>query len=455
MFLPLPLVRLLSLVVVLQNGGDFTDDVMNAVADTFANLPDGAARYPTWFSVGNPDNNWYITLLDTAAMRNILPPAANGISGTIDSFRFSSFGINVWFNAPDLINQGVIVAHRYPNNVSTKQFQLQSSEYGLPYYAMMSALRTGTVWSVSLGALQSTPILPVFTGGSGLLPSPPTVSTHSYHIAGTSFGVTAGDSVQYNLVGNVVTLVNISNPASVTVLVLGTTDGVTVNNNVRFYVPEVSDDIPERVISEDFTVIGLPPLSQQAIIQANPKSVITLAKEFDGVYLPLAIFEPVFKVTHASLYRKVLLMNSTTSLTNDLDYNTGWFDTCDVNFGVSVLSFRGIPWAAKPQIKVCRGVELVPSADSLIGVFTTGCPRIEPAAIDVAKSMSDEFPQAFPSAFNGLGTLWTMACNVIDALPRLSRSGRNIATAVADAMNSPECQRLIAPVIKGLRRARR
>jgi hypothetical protein len=454
----LPLLRNLCLMVVLELGGEFTATVMNNVSQAWSILSGDIATYPNWLSVGDVSFLQYMSLIDTAALRNIIPPGSNGVSGTVDSYRFSTQGLNFLFNTPDLINQGTLTVNRYPTNFERKTMALQSSHYGPPHYARFNSLRTATDWNLSLGQDPTGGVIamPQYVGTRSTLPSPIFIATVSFTVASSSFAVVAGQSLHYIATGTSgVALQNITTTATMAVVNGGSNVGDTTSSVARYYITTADVVEIENVVTEEFNVIAFPPVTQGDMLQQNPKTSVMLAKDYDGGYVPCTIFEPVFKITHSTNYAKTLLVTSSTDLHNELDYEHGWFDSVDQNFGLLVFNAQEIPYACKPQLKFCRSVEMVPAPDSLLGAFVTGAPVIQPEIIDVVKSMSDELPMVFPPGYNMLGILHQKICAIIEALPRFLRSGRNIASEVATLCEQPSIQKILSTGVHRLARTTR
>jgi hypothetical protein len=249
-----------------------------------------------------------------------------------------------------------------------------------------------------------------------------------------------------------IALRNVTTSNTINIAQGGANAGDNTRSVLRYYLTTASALEPEEDVSEEFNVMVFPPLTQADMLQQNPKTFVALAKEHDGAYVPGAIFEPVFKLTQSANYAKTLLVTATTNLIGELDYENGWFDTVDQNFGTIVLNAQEIPYACKPQLKICRSVEMVPAPDSILGAFVTGAPIIQPEIIDVVKSLSDELPEVFPPNNNSLGILHMKICAVIEALPRFLRSGRNIAAEIATLCEQPAVQQLVSPGTRMLAR---
>jgi len=460
LYLGLPILRSLGVIVAREKGGEFDDNVMAAVTNTWGISSIEQLAYPNWIQV-DIETGTYMTVIDTVAMRNIVPPDVNGVSGLVDSYRFTSYGTNIWFNTPDLLNQGTFVANRYPTNSARKVYQMNSGVFGTPRFVnnRASPRRGESGHAVTIGERPTggQVVLPFYVGDSSDLPSPNFVVTLSNRVRSNDnpdfvLSNLPGQIMRYERADNEIFLVNVTLNQKLVVIRLGT--GITISQT-RYYLAAQSDAEEEEVFEEEFNTLVLPPVTQNDILQQNPKAIVVLGKEFDGIYAPNAIFQPVFNLTHAASYAKTLLLSKGSDIKQDLDYETGWFDTIDENFGTTVVNIQSMPYACVPQFKICRSVEFVASPGSILGTFTTGSPVIQPEVIDVVKSMSDVFPQAWPSSFNSLGLLFAKVCKVIEKIPRFVRLGRNVATAVNDVVESPDVQEIIAPVTHGLRRLRR
>nr|WPR18445.1 MAG: peptidase A21 family protein [Crogonang virus 92] len=450
LILQLPILRSLSILLVRELDGEFDDAIMKLFCDAFARCDREDSVYPTWVTFGPTD---FFTIIDTAAMRSIIPPSGrNGVSPTVDSYRFSSQGFEVLFNTPDLINQGTLTSMRYPSDVSERNVPGSQEPDAIPVLVMSQAvlqLNTNN-FQLTIGGATVTlngvtqAVIPSFVGFSTSLPSTPFPIPTGVVIrraTGVIFA-TAGQSVQYRLNPTnsrrvELSLVGTVNAESI-ILVDGSVAGQQTNSVTEFFIEAAGVGLIVTDLDSTISVLSLPPVTQNSMLQANPKSVCQLMKEFDGVYLPSCIFQPVLNITHSSSYRKCVMVNSSVDLAAP-SYNpksNGWFDTIDTNFSVGVANFQGLPYACKPLLKICRSVEVVPSSDSILGAVTTGCPDKCPEALDVCQSFTEKQPHGFPPSFNGLGTLFTKVSGLINSLNVLHRDSRNIAREVNAACDS-------------------
>jgi len=433
LFLQVPLLRNMMIILAKQHGGEFDAAMMDRFAQTFADMIPSDAQYPNWLNLGAQFE--YMTMIDTSALRNVVPPN-NGVSGTVDSYRFSSQGFTVFFNTPDLVDQGTFTCMRYPLNHDTKSFAIDSELAGAEaeYFQFAANVIDVGVVNLQLGLGQGSLLIPVYNGLVSALPSPNFSAITALRNSSGSFTVAPANVLRYELSGgNLVRLVNTTNGQAITVLTVPFTTNVNdrFNNTIRLYLLSNAPSPDERLFDEEMTVLTVPPITQTDMLQQNPKTIVQLAKETNGVYIPSCIFEPVFNVTKSTSYRKVLFITPTVNTTELIDPFSGWSDTIDTNFGISVANFQGIPYACSPLLKVCRSVEIVPAPGSFAGAFATGSPPEQPEAVDVCKSFTEKQEHGYPSNWNGLGILFGKVMAVVERIPVMLQTGRNIAREVS------------------------
>lgn len=448
--------RILSILIVRPNDGEFDDDLMADFCRSFAMVNPDQATYPEWVSIApSPPStaDAFFTLIDTAALKSIIPPSArNGVSSTIESYRFSSQGVEILFNTPDLLNQGTLTSMRYPSDMSERVIRPneETTAVSVPISTIATIAANPADFQVVTTGIELTVggaervILPPFNGFASTLPSSEVVVPLGITLR-TSTGLILalpGARIRYqrNAANNRrVDIANLSVPGSVQQLIVAVGDqpGLVTTDVVEVFVEAAAATVESgNAIETTLNVISLPPVTQNSMLQANPKTVCELFKSFDGVYLPGSIMQPVFNVTHASSYRKTVFVNKKVDMSDPAYIASdvfGWSDSFDKNFAISVANFQSIPKACRPLVKVCRTVEAVPSADSILGAVATGCPVKCPEAIDLCHSFTDMQPHGFPPSYNGLGTLFHKITRVINQLNILHRDGRNIARIVSNA----------------------
>jgi len=456
LFLQFPLFRALTIVLARRNDGEFGPDMMDRFVKVFGSLVDRAlAFYPSWISLDPDDGNEYFTIIDSAVMREILPPGPSGVSGIIDAFRFTSQGMNIMFNTPDILNQGTVTCMRYPTNLSEKSYAVIDELTGAtPLYLRAQGSSTGALLTAPISlnmANATTPMYPAFPSFVGLLsglPSPIIVSATAYQDVSGTFSIAVGDSVNY-IVGsgptaNQVYLINATTGQQLNVLTIVNPPATGVTTRTTRLYLTTGEDIPlEEVIDTSYSSVVIPPITQADMLQQNPKMIASVVKAIEGVYVVGSIYEPVFNVQESSQYRKVIMATRTPVPIDELDPTTGWFDTLDRNYGVSVVNFQGMPYACKPMVKIVRSVELVPSANSVVGLFTTGSPPEQAEAVSVCKAFTENQPHGYPTNWNSMGILFGKIMQVVECIPIMLRTGQNISRSVKQLCDLEAIQDLI------------
>jgi len=450
-----PLFRALCFIILKEVDGELTVEEVDEFCVSFANISTRElALFPNFVEI-QPGYFW--TAVDTIALREILPPNELGVSSLIQKYRFTSSGLEIFFNTPDLLDQGTYAAMRYPTDVSVKTFVEETEianarpvyiQYSIQYLTPSPAAFVGIS-----GAL--TPELASFQGfvrspADPQFPSPTFTAEYRLRNAAGTFELKVNDEYEYIIDSFVfVQIHNITEDTFITIATLNPNSIPNTNfsGSIRLY--ETGVGLPDRVDEYDFTVISLPPLSQADEYQQNPKVAATLLKETGGVYCPAAIYQPIFEVTSASDYRKILFTTSTVDVKKLINPNAGWFDTCDKNFSTQVINMQSIPYACKPMMKLGRGLELVPSANSVVGLFVQGPPSEQPESIEICRAFSASNPQGFPTNYNGMGVLFAKVLAVTQRIPDMLRSGHNLyrevkavldEEAISEATAHPEAE---------------
>jgi len=441
--------RSLAIILARENDGEFDAQTMARFNSAFASKPPSPAGiYPNWLSANDPNNLTYFTMISTDALQNILPPSENGVSGTIDSYRFSSQGINLMFNTPDLVNQGTMTSMRYPANVAVHNFEVDSilTTQGTLFYVNCFTARGPSLVNIviSITNADELPVnaVPTFVGPVTSLPTTNTVILPAGATIRNAQNTFNNSSITYRLNPSAPSIVQMFNPVTtqfINIGSIGPNSGDNTSQSTRLYYipPPVTGSVPETVGEEEYNVIVLPPVTQADMLQQNPKTDVVLLKESGGVYLPSTIFEPIFNLTKSGDYRKVVFTNILTSPLELLAPGLGWTDSIDANFSISVINLQGIPYACKPFIKINRSIEAVGASDSLIGAFTTGCPNLEESAVAVCKAITDTQPHGYNPNYNSLGLLFAKVLRVVEQIPRILRTGASLSHEVTRLAEMP------------------
>lgn len=442
LFFMVPMFRSLTFMLIRANDGEFDGDVMRSFCKSFANIDSPKfAYYPKWVEMGG-GNYW--SAFDTAALRSLVPPGSVGVSTSIESYRFTSNGMVVYFNAPDLINQGTCTVMRYPLDVSSRVFEDAEGMLPgtVPTYLRTTTFRFGSgpnevsvFLNISPADFVSVrnPIFPFLAGTPLNFPTPKVKSKFAYRNSSNTFTVAVDDEVQYvqgnDANANIIYFKNATKSTKLQVATIPSLSGNTMYGGERFYTTTTTAPFIDDADSS-IQIMVIPPVTQADMLQQNPRTMVDLLKQTDGIYSVGAIFQPVMRVTPAGSYSKVAFATPDTTATEIGDTEFGWFDTLDLNFGINVVNFQGIPRAARPMLKVHRSVEIVPSANSIIGAFATGAPPEQPEAVEVVKAFNAKQPHGYPEDYNFFGRLFGNILSVINSLPDVLRDGRNIAREV-------------------------
>lgn len=436
LFLQFPLFRSLAFILVNKNDAEWEESVIASFCRVVSSLTSRTeATYPQFFVVPTvtPEPTTWFTIVDVKALRDITPPSEVGVSQTIESFRTTSMGMSIRFNTPALINQGTFAASRYPVNAGKKaRHTAEIGDYNPVFWSFTLPAIVGSVVVTRTPADAGTNI-PV---GPQAIPLTWATDVDLRNISG-SFRASVGDSLTLQTFTSAVTpgvsfLRLTNNDAPGNFIDIGVSNGPTALTQQMYYRSIDDEDFESGEVDDTLTVITLPPLTQADIQQANPRSTSGLLKDWSGVYLPSAIFEPVFKVTSSIEYGKIALATRTSTLDDYGSPNSGYFDTVDSNFGLGVINMRSIPYACKFQVKLERTDEIVPADASVISLFATGCPEDECLAIQVAKGLSDLEAHGYPVDYNGLGLLFNKMNAALRLLPKAMGTVSNIGECIAE-----------------------
>jgi len=190
----------------------------------------------------------------------------------------------------------------------------------------------------------------------------------------------------------------------------------------------------EEVLS--VTKWDLPSLTTESVIQDTPKAEYASMKEFGGIYMVKRVFQPVFNVAAASSYRRVRML-STADTIAPATYTGGRFDTFDVNYSTGVVIMSSIPVACAPAIKLIRDIEVVATDDSVWSPMMASNELPIPAAIDIARCISEVHPFAYPEAYNVLGTLGALLGGIVSKIPIIGQVAPVISNVMKGIMAMP------------------
>lgn len=387
-----PLFRSLGVVVLNTTDGELTNAELKAFLDSFNSTQRETASFPKW--VATSKRNIYWTSIATEAMNQIKPPDENGNSGLLNSFRFTSQYISVYYNTPDLINQGTYSLITWPTNHSTRSEVPELAVPGTVVEYLVTEWRVNFMPSVNIFFNQlGNSTFPEFSVSTiNAFPSPVFVSTSAFRNAVGSFVVEVGDSLQYTYNDPNIRLVNVTKSTFIVLFALPAQSNVGGTSTTRFYRTSVIEEDDEDkilpLVNSDYTMITLPPHSQSDMYQQNPKTVRNLSKLSGGAEVIGSIYQPIFNVQDANTYAKIMLSEKGIVL-NRNDYGpAGWYDTVDLNFCTEVINLQNIPYSAKLMISACRTVEAVPASESILGTVVIAAPEPCPLVTQTCQMFS-------------------------------------------------------------------
>jgi len=333
-----------------------------------------------------------------------------------------------------LFNQGTAVVGWFNANVSSRGASEDTLTGFNAFYLTFNYTLGNITISVGAPAGGIIPILGSF-GFTGDLPSPEFESEAEVRGAAGVFTVSVGDVCQYIQVGNIVLLRNITINQELRLF----ETGLNAQQSFRLYYnhPETPDDTTNiGTFDSNVLVVSLPPITQADIMQANPDAVQSLMKDHGGFYTANGVFEPIWGMTEANAYSKVVFSVPGFDVSKAINQNEGWHDSVDINFGITVSNMQSIPYAAAPLLKIMRDDQQVPSQNSLIGLYATACPPADDVSMMVAKAIKMALPHALPVTANGLGTLFGAVCQIMDKMPLAAAHTVNIANSISNVVNS-------------------
>lgn len=445
---------------------EVSQSAMDSVIRFFNNKQIAAgAQHPNWATTDQDGVYWSVVGWD--AIANAPAPTALGISPFIEDFRITGEGFTVQHNTPSLINQGIAVAAQFNPNTETRSRANEIVEGRIRASVWIDAIRTpgattirgklpgiastgNPAWQVDMVQNWSMPI-----GNSSAIP----VVSRVYNSDGTTILWDVGDSLRFSWpltllwslqrqVGSTGAWANV-----ITADAGATTSGSiawgSLINNLVFV---IEDD----VLLDRANCLTLPPISQQGMVQATPKTVQFLLKEHNGIYVNKRVWKPVMDMTSASNYGPLRIINRDTTL-SDINTSTGVFnDTFDTNYGVAVVNLSSLPLACAPYVKCIRSWEAVPSEGSPWGPFTTGTTPKDDLALVIARTVADLDPFAYPLDYNGLGTLFAKIVAIVTKIPKVLRSAANVAEVVGqvceDVQASTSTADKVGALARGIRR---
>lgn len=175
----------------------------------------------------------------------------------------------------------------------------------------------------------------------------------------------------------------------------------------------------------DHFIVDSIPTTPDAIIRACPEAGQWNAR--DGVYLPLRPVDPthIYQSTHPAVYgvggsnddetgSPVVLKDDNTgdefNYARSLIYVTQdglpiYTSAAVINQNLGVVIFSGLDPSANLMVRLRSGLEVVPSVNSSLAVFTQNCVTLDDQALKAVQIMSSRLPVCYAAKYNSLGLM--------------------------------------------------
>nr|WKV34121.1 MAG: RNA-dependent RNA polymerase [Riboviria sp.] len=409
-----------------------TSDLDRVLADWNNRQDFEPATAPNWEGVGD---GVYYTIVQWSGLEGVTPPTSLGVSSTLSEYRITSDGMTMFFNTPTLINQGIVVGAQFNADSETETVDplIENGTFLTSLFMSLfsdSAALGNASLQVSIPGLPSTT---VEVGGT--VPNGTIVLTGT---ANASFESTTGPSQSWD-VGDTLGLVKLSE-FSPTINMQIEVNG-TPGPAIAFIRPNSSfTQIGESSVPRDLGVrvnsCAFPPVTQEELTQATPKTVQYLLQESRGAYMVKRLFQPVMSMAKATSYGPVRWKTINTTNGQFAAALGGLPDSFDLNYGIGVMNISSLPNAAQPFIKLMRKFEAIPAAKSPWGPFATSTTPKDELVLEVARCVHDEDPFMYPESYNSFGFLFDKIFKVITRLPLYARNAATITKAVSECVES-------------------
>jgi hypothetical protein len=474
-----PLFRTPLILVASMVNGELTQD-MRVKLMTAWNQVQEPPPYPEWQLLDRDESTFWSTINFRLYEHAIKPDLDTGVSGDIEQYRFTSYGLTVHFNTPSLVNQGMVMGAQWATSRGQKAatvvpLKINSSvvDFTIPAMGGFLVMSATTAFQVFIPAVNED-VWQLMTNGRGIVAKSFTVNqggapilkqnpfvmprlfVNNANVLNVNMTFQNSIELSYRSPAAVVTLIPANSDWVLNVIRLNTTqprlfsvtlsvtvgaDTIVVVNaeelfagqDIRMSLTRVfgaeGDDWDAEQQPSTVQTLELPPTTNEDIVQSTPKSVVLMLKDTEGCYMPMRIFQPVYNAQAAASMSPICLIGDGIS---DL-LPTAVVDTMDLNYGSGVMILSSIPYACAPVIKLIRDTEMIASKTSLIqGVMEADDDKCEPA-LEIARSITTHHPFMYPKNYNCLGGLFKMITGIVNKVPILG----NVVGA-------------IAPIVQGL-----
>nr|AKP18617.1 Capsid [Lutzomyia nodavirus] len=433
MSLRVPFLKTAMILVAFNQQGDPSDAQLRSVITALNNLVKPVI-HPEWIDVSDSVKLSFVQWRQL----QILSDEVDFDNSLLSQFRICNWGVTCWHNAPDLVNQGMVMLGQW--NLDTHN-ETRVIEHDVDGEQMVVAPLQIHVESVASGAvLNSTDVIATaMTPAGDILPllyeasSPQAWRTQDFFVSPDAFDVRlpggalttipAGDAIHWSLVytpgtggGSNTFSLHLRGPGKIDVAkytrILPGNTSMTIMLPVEFHGLMVPTEAP------DSYRITTPPLTTEDIIQSTSKAVYLTMKQDNGWYMVGRVFQPVFNLTEANTQRRIQWNLPGTPL-SQVSIG-GLVDTYDRNFSIGNAIMAGIPYAAAPSFKLISDIEVVANAESPWQTLMHANEEKSETALSVARTIMDAQPFGYPESYNSLGVLTGLIGNLLSSLPIVS-----------------------------------
>lgn len=439
------------LIIVAHESSALTLDELRSVRDVL----DGGAipDFPDWARVG--DEKVWVCKKKFVVFKNA------SIQQQAKKWRISNQGVTISFNAPDIVNQGLVYAGQWANDYQEVEIQSEFDFDNPILGSMLAPPWTTGDWRAEVHVpawLTPTNQFAMSVEGDVLKvtlrnASNPAVGqiqrsnpvTFTATAEDEQFRVLAGGEA-FTYTGQM--FVRSFRERTTTTFmrgfefsdtldfeeirhrVFGTTDNAPTATfaAIAEYVPTVEHYSPASAAK-----LTLPIPDPDQMLQGNPQFFAMQAKLSQGVYMPLRMTQPVAELQDGDNYRSVIFALDGGG---DRRITGGLEDSVDRNFAVGAILISDISKAATLMIKIMRTIEVDPGQTGAWQAFAEKTPDVNPALITIIKTVQDAHPHAYPATYNGFGTLFGIVHNLIGSIPIIGDLGGAVANLLPELLGT-------------------
>jgi len=400
----------------------------------------GVADYPAWTTIGAPSTaNYYVSYWRYESANLMYDPATNQ-STSVESFRIVGDGVVVHHNCPTLWDQGGFVTGQF--QCDTEYFSEPGEVAGLTIQSSATSVTTTQITLTNFNIGMTSDIaqfltvnnLPIANGATSNQATVVYMQPYNIRKPDGNFLVNAPASAVFNwsITFNYGTnpTISISTP---------TTQGgplvLPVSNLALIDTSTYSTtELLGATLANASVIIDLPSLDWSRIVQADPKRASDLMKGHGGFYSVRRYFQPKLLMARSNTsgnikfsvqgMDRLAIVRAKGGILNDL---------IDMNGAIRISVIRSISYAAQPQIKCDRFIELMPAPGSILASVTEVTPARDEDAEEVFRSLQSRGAHAYVPDANLLGEMAAFLSAVISKIPVVARTVRSISAAVESA----------------------